>query len=67
MTTFIKTDNQRSATKNAVSGRALVRVQESSWRVMPLAFGGIRRSFDPEAAGRRAVDKHGEALRRLSD
>lgn len=25
------------------------------------------RSWDPEAAGRRAVEKHGEALKRLSD
>lgn len=40
---------------NAASAIAVVTNLRRSW------------AFDPEAAGRRAVQKHGEALRRLAD
>jgi hypothetical protein len=42
-----------------------------SWSVIPSANApralGAAERFDPAAAGRRAVAKHGEALRRLSN
>jgi hypothetical protein len=67
MTTFQMTEKLYLTTKNVASGGGEVHVHQSSWVVMPLAFVDLRRSFDAEAAGRRAVRKHGEALRRLSD
>lgn len=67
MTSTFTTDTRRAPIENATSARAEVRLDASSWAMVVLAPYGVRRSFDPQAAGRRAVRKHGEALRRLSD
>lgn len=39
-----------------------------SWKTFrPASPEFVKASFDPRAAGRRAVRRHGEALRRLAD
>jgi hypothetical protein len=49
-------------------GAGLVVNARASWSVLaPATPATRRRDFNPERAGRRAVDKHGEALRRLAD
>jgi hypothetical protein len=55
-------------TKNTVTEgvRATVTVK-ASWPTFSTAPGRSERSFDPRAAGRRAVRKHSDALRRLSN
>jgi hypothetical protein len=66
MTTFTQTKHLAKTTRNAPSALADISLRKS-WPDAPVTPAGVRRSFDPEAAGRRAVRKHGEALRRLSD
>ena len=39
----------------------------ASWSAFPPPVDPSRPDFDPRAAGRRAVEKHADALRRLSD
>jgi len=58
-------DIQNIAKNTETEGvRAKVTVK-SSWPTFPTNV-AERRSFDPRAAGRRAVTKHADALRRLS-
>ena len=59
--------NLPTGTQNLSTARAKVEMRTSWALVHDARTKGIRRSFDPDAAGRRAVRKHGEALRRLSD
>lgn len=65
-TTFTETQQLAPTAPTAPSAVAAVRAQ-MSWSLMALRQSGVQRSFDPDAAGRRAVRKHGEALRRLGD
>jgi hypothetical protein len=65
----IDTTNQTPVQGNAATVASLRTTKVSmvvSWSVIPTASNPAKKPFDPAAAGRRAVAKHGEALRRLS-